>query len=129
MRAALLIGLSLLPLPASAEQAASLGERLDMTTFSNSLGPRHEKGPATLADFGFVASEDGITHTEADGSWRFVLTPLTSQDGRILVCVEDEALNGGSYHTRRAYELIEGATGLLAAVPGGVSHPDCAERD
>lgn len=129
MRATLLVALSLASFPALADPANSLGERLDMTTFPNSLGPRREEGLRTLADYGFAASEDGVTYIEGDGSWRFVLTPLADKEGRILLCVEDEALNGGSYHTRRAYELMEGVTGLLAAVPGRVSHPDCAERD
>ena len=129
MRVLLALVLSLLPLPALAEPPQSLGDRLDMTSFPNSVGPRREEGLKTLADYGFVATgDDGTTYEEDDGSWRFVVTPLASGDGRMLVCVEDQALNGGSYHTRHALELVEDASGLLRATAGPVTHPDCAER-
>jgi hypothetical protein len=112
----------------SAPRVAAL---LDLTSFANSTGPRREGNLKTLRDFGFrdLGREgDTIRAFEADRTWMIALTVLEADDERILLCVVDQALNGGSYFTVAAIEVVLGADELLHATGAAVRHPDCLER-
>jgi hypothetical protein len=83
--------------------AQFVAEKLDTTTFPSSIGPRRAKGKYTFKDYGFVArkvTENQVVLEEEDGSWRFRVGILERRDAGIFVCLEDQALNGGSYHTQ-----------------------------
>ncbi len=91
--------------------------KLDLTSFNNSIGPRREKGKHTFEDYGFALSqsdEKKAVVREPDGSWEFVVTLLPGTES-IKICLEDKALNGGSYHTQHAYMLAPAKDGLLQA--------------
>ncbi len=78
-------------------------EKLDLTAFPSSIGPRRTKGRYTYKDYGFVArklTEKEAVLEEEDGSWRFRVSILERTDAGIFICLEDQALNGGSYHTQ-----------------------------
>ena len=128
MRLVLAAALSLLSVPALAETPQALAERLDLTSFPNSTGPRRDVGLFTFSDFGFTAVEaDGpvVRFADPEDGWTFIVTLLEPRNGRQRLCVEDKAENGGSYHTRHAYEVVEGRTGLVHATATRVTDPKC----
>ena len=131
MRFLLLLALVLMPLPALAEEPRAVVERLDVTSFPNSIGPRREEGLHTFADYGFtdvVVDGQAVRLTWPEGEWVFTVTVLDERNGRLRLCVADKAENGGSYDTVSAIEVVEGATGLLHATANRVVHADCKER-
>ena len=131
MRFLLLVLLTLLSSPALAETPQAIVERLDVTSFSNSTGPRQVEGLHTFTDYGFTQVEaqgQTVRLTEPEGGWVFTVTVLDERNGRLRLCVADKAENGGSYDTVSAIEVVEGATGLLHATANRVNHPDCEER-
>jgi hypothetical protein len=131
MRLILAAALSLLSVPAFAETPQAIAERLDLTSFPNSIGPRRDAGLFTFADYGFTVVEANgqtVRFNEPEGGWVFNVTVLDTRNGRLRLCVADNAENGGSYDTVSALEVVEGATGLLHATANRVNHPDCVER-
>lgn len=123
--------LSLLSAPAFAEAPQAIAERLDVTSFPNSIGPRREAGRFTLTDYGFTLVEANgqmVRFTDAEDGWTFTVTVLDERRGRLRLCVADKAENGGSYDVVKAIEVVEGSTGLLHATANRVNHPDCVER-
>lgn len=42
---------------------------------------------------------------EDDGSWRFYLRVLKRTGSGILICLEHQAMNGGTYHTQGVLSL------------------------
>jgi hypothetical protein len=83
--------------------AQFVSEKLDVTGFPSSIGPRRTKGKYTFKDYGFVVrrvTEKEAVLEEEDGSWRFRVSILERTDAGIFVCLEDQALNGGSYHAQ-----------------------------
>jgi hypothetical protein len=132
MRPLLALPLLLAAVPVHAETAQNLGERLDMTSFPNSIGPRREDGARTLKDYGFTKVQiegETVRFLEPDESWVFAVRPLATTAPQMALCIEDQALNGGSYHIVEALEVTEGTDGLLHATGNDISHPDCAERE
>jgi hypothetical protein len=129
--AALATTMAVFAVPVAAEGPRTVAERLDLTSFPNSTGPRQDEGLYTFADYGFTEVEsDGqvVRFTEPEGGWVFTVTVLDTRDGRLRLCVADKAENGGSYDTVEAIEVVEGASGLLHATANRVNHPDCVER-
>lgn len=94
-------------------------DKLDVTSFSNSFGPRREKGKVTLKDYGF--SDAKFSGKEAviskAGEWEYKITLLDGGSGKTKICFEDKVLNGGSYHSQDAYSLAEDKSGFLKASP------------
>ncbi len=91
-------------------------EKLDVTSFRNSIGPRRQGGKHTFRDYGFVLIQSGDRRAvvrEAGGPWEFIITLLGSEP--VTICLEDKARNGGSYHTQHAYVLTPAEDGLLQA--------------
>ena len=89
-------------------------EKLDMTSFPNSLRPAAEPGLRTLRQFGeqsFAWEEGSLTVAQADGSWVRTFQPLPSRRGRIRLCFADQALQG-TYLAQQAIELRPGKGGL-----------------
>ncbi len=83
--------------------AQCVTEKLDVTAFPSSIGPRRIKGKYTFKDYGFVTrkvTEKEAVLEEEDRSWRFRVGVLERTDAGILICLEDQALNGGTYHTQ-----------------------------
>jgi hypothetical protein len=108
-----------------------VAELLDLTSFPNSTGPRREGALRTFRDFGFSDVErdgDSIRAFEGGRTWMIALTVLERNDERLLLCVVDQALNGGSYFAVAAVEVVLGADELLHATGLEVRHPDCVER-
>lgn len=132
MRVGLVLALSIWSLPALAESPQAIGERLDMTSFPNSVGPRLEDASRTLADYGFtkiVVDGETVRFIEPDDSWLFAIRVLDTPPGQIVLCIEDKAQNGGTYHIVQGLEVSEGVDGLLHATGDRATHPDCAERE
>ena len=128
---AVLAVVALTSFPALAEEPREIAERLDVTSFPNSTGPRREDGLFTLADYGFTdVAVDGQTvrFTDPEDGWVFTVTVLAGRKGRLWLCVADKAGNGGSYDTVKAIEVVEGATGLWHATANRVVNSDCEER-
>ena len=95
-----------------------IAEQIDVTSFRNSIGPRREPGLKTFSDYGFTESDrDGHTArlTDKERSWMFGVTVAEASDERLVLCILDQALNGGSYRTLSAIGYENGAEGLLVA--------------
>lgn len=94
-------------------------ETLDVTSFPSSIGPRRTSGKTTFRDYNFLATkvdENRAVLEEPDGGWRFTLTILGQGKSGILICIEDQALNGGTYDTQSALSVARAdARGLLKA--------------
>ncbi len=56
------------------------------------------------------------------------LTVLERNHERLLLCVVDQALNGGSYFAVTVIEVVLDADELLHATGVEFRHPDCVER-
>jgi hypothetical protein len=115
-----------LPPQATVQRAV---ERLDMSSFRNSLADlaRRSRGK-TLRQLGahrFAWSEGQLEATESDGSWVRTFKPLRAPRGRIRLCFSDQALNGGTYLTSSAIELIALRNGAYRARE--IKHPDCED--
>jgi hypothetical protein len=103
-----------LPSDAAVEQAV---EKLDMTSFPNSLASEGAPGRRALRQFGgqaFAWEEGSLFVTETGGGWSRSFKPLPSKRGRIRLCFAEQAL-GGTYLTQEAIELRPGEGGLYAA--------------
>jgi hypothetical protein len=126
--AALVLAAALQSAPALPQQAAvqRAVERLDMSSFPNSLGNVATGRTRTLrqlGDFRFAWDEGTLEVTETDGSWVRMFKPLSGPRGRIRLCFTDQALNGGTYLTSEAIELTMGRGGVYRARP--ITHRDC----
>lgn len=111
------------PSPALVRQAV---ERLDMTSFPNSLNNGGVPGGRTLSQLGdhrFVWSDGELEVTESGGGWVRMFRPLRSPRGRIRLCFTDQAQNGGTYLTSSAIELARTRGGHYRARP--IRHRDC----
>jgi hypothetical protein len=113
-----------LPPQAAVQRAV---ERLDMSTFPNSLGSVAREGrKRTLRQLGdqrFAWDEGALEVTESDGGWVRIFKPLRSPRGRMRLCFVDQALNGGTYLTSSAIELTALRSGGYRARP--IKHRDC----
>jgi len=104
---------------------------LDITSFPNSIRPGLRPGTKTLAQNGFtevVPTKDDASSVEVyqpDRSWVFKITVRRSENGKMVVCILDQALNGGTYLSLDPVELKRGGDGLLHATGRAVSDPRC----
>jgi hypothetical protein len=81
--------------------------KLDVTSFSSSIGPRKEQGKIHFIDYGFSEPEiRGNVAVIKGKDWIFRVTLLHRTLWNAIVCIEDQATNGGSYHTQAPYLLI-----------------------
>lgn len=84
-----------------------LAEKFDLASIRSSFGPRRTPALRTFADFGLKPSKASETEVifERPGDWRYELTIIGRRDVNgdgievLEVCLVDQALNGGSYHT------------------------------
>ena len=110
----------------SASEAAA---RLDVASFPNSLRPRQRPDLKTLAQNGFtvvIPVKGGVEVYEPDRSWLFGVRVLDSDaDGGGVLCILDQARNGGTYVAQDAVEVRRGSDGLLHATGRSVERPDC----
>ena len=104
----------------------------DVTSFPNSLRPRRQPELKTLAQNGFTvvvpAEGGGVEVYEPDRSWLFGIRVLDSNaDGSgAVLCILDQAQNGGTYVAQDAVEVKRGSDGLLHATGWSIERPDCA---
>ena len=102
-------------------------ERLDLSSFPNSLGGEASGKKKTLRQFGaqrFKWEEGRLEVTEASGDFARSFRPLKSAAGRIRLCFDEQALKG-TYLTSQAIELTPGRGGLYRGRV--VKDGDCEE--
>ena len=111
---------------------SEVARTLDITSFPNSIRPGLKPGTKTLAQNGFtemVLVKDDPSSVEVyqpGHSWLFGITVLRSEGaGKALVCILDQALNGGTYLSLEPIELQWDKDGLLYATGRKVSDPRC----
>ena len=89
-------------------------ERLDLSSFPNSLRSEAKGTKKTLRQFGaqrFKWEEGRLEVTEVSGDFARSFRPLKSPAGRIRLCFDEQALKG-TYLTSQAIELTPGRGGL-----------------
>jgi hypothetical protein len=92
-------------------------ERLDLSSFPNSLGSEAKGTKKTLRQLGahrFEWEDGRLEVTEAGGDFARSFRPLKSPAGRIRLCFDEQALKG-TYLTSQAIELRPGRGGLYRA--------------
>jgi hypothetical protein len=92
-------------------------ERLDLSSFPNSLGSEAKGAKKTFRQFGaqrFKWEDGQLEVTEASGDFARSFRPLKSPAGRIRLCFDEQALKG-TYLTSQAIELTPGRGGLYKA--------------
>ena len=105
-----------------------IAEQIDVTSFRNSIGPRREPELKTFSDYGFIESDlDGHTArlTDKERSWLFAVTVAEASDERLVLCILDQALDGGSYRTLSAIGFKDGTEGLLVATAEAQDDGNC----
>ena len=75
-------------------------EKLDITSFPSSIGPRREPGKTFFKDYGFDSTRttDRTADLETmEKDWIFHFDVVDISDSGIVICLTDKAQNGGSY--------------------------------
>jgi hypothetical protein len=84
-------------------------DHLDVRTFPSSIGPRRETNKVTFSDYGFMPQEssgDKAVLTNLQKDWFFTVKVLEQGRNSILICVGDEAADGGTYHATYPLRLV-----------------------
>ncbi len=84
-------------------------DHLDVRTFQSSIGPRREANKVTFSDYGFMPQEisgDKAVLTDLQKDWFFTVKVLEQGRNSILICVGDEAADGGTYHAAYPLRLV-----------------------
>ena len=115
--------------------AAAVAQALDLTSFPNSIragqSAEQRRRAKTLAQWGFTQVDTAagalrrVAVYRPDRQWLFQITVLRSTGDTAVVCILDQALNGGTYVTQTSVEVRRGADGLLHATRWHVSEPAC----
>ena len=110
-------------------------EKLDLSTFRNSFGPRRQPGMRFFSDFGLrpkTQANGTIAFEEED--WYYKITVLGrgdyNRDGveDLLICFTDQALRG-TYRTEIPLVVTRySPQGLLIAIAYDVDHSSCGHR-
>ena len=88
-------------------------------------------GTKTLSQNGFTeavptkSDASSVEVYQPDRSWLFKITVRGSKDGKTVVCILDQALNGGTYLSLDPMELKRGGAGLVHATGRAISDPRC----
>ena len=89
-------------------------EKLDLSSFPNSLQAEAKPGKKTLGQFGpqgFAWEDGSLEVTETRGNFVRSFRPLKSVAGRMRLCMDEQA-TGGTYLTSQAIELTPVKGGL-----------------
>jgi hypothetical protein len=109
--------------------ALDVVRNLDVTSFPNSIGPRREPGKMRLRDYGFVKIEprgravDVFEQPKRD--WLFSVRVLHDFGPRKTICLIDQNVGGGTYHTVEPIEIKRGRDGLYRATKRRLDEPAC----
>jgi hypothetical protein len=108
-----------------------VARRLDLRSFPNSTGPRRTPNAARPADYGFtMLKREGasISLIQSDGSWELGFSPIGREGDTLLLCIRDQALNGGSYDTQEPVAVRKEADGLFHASRTKAHPSSCPPR-
>ncbi|ELQ9312152.1 hypothetical protein R3D73_005198 [Serratia marcescens] len=114
------------------DTSAEILNRLDMTSFPNSLGPRHLKQGTTLSELKIttVSSEKGMaTATNADKSWTYALNLLNEdkQKETYTVCFNDKAVPGPpTYNNSQELVVKKSSQGTYKVIQVITENSECA---
>ena len=106
------------------ELAKFVFERLDISSFRNSTGPRRKPGQRHFSDLGVHPNKltDTTASSDDDGEWLYQIRVLGKSDynrdgvPEVAICFIESALNGGSYTASGHYvlQLLEDRAVALA---------------
>ncbi|WP_206518557.1 hypothetical protein [Stakelama tenebrarum] len=107
---------------------AEVAQRLDVTSFPNSITPRREPEKSSFADYGFtqVTREgDAVALQPENGRWVFRIRLLGATGDTLRICVLDRALDGGTYFTVAPIEIAEDDDGIFRATGREITSQEC----
>ncbi len=107
-------------------------EKLDLSTFRNSFGPRRQPGMRLFSDFGLQPKTQANGAIEfQDADWYYKVTVLGrgdyNRDGveDLIICFTDQSLRG-TYRTESPLLVTRySLDGLLIAIAYNVDHERC----
>jgi hypothetical protein len=102
--------------PTPDPMALYVAKHLDVLSIPSSIYPRRRAGANTLADYGFVdfkAADGGVQSIEQDKRWMFGIKIVADEGGIKVLCVQDQAMNNGTYLSQTTIEVKIGPDGLF----------------
>lgn len=96
--------------------ARAVAEHLDILSFPNSIYPRRRPGANTLRDYGFTHFENaagGVRSIDPATHWVFGVKIVEDNGGIKVLCIQDEAVNGGGIFSQSTIEVKLGRDGLF----------------
>lgn len=100
-------------------EIAKVVETLDVLSFRNSIRPRSRPDAHTLQQYGFTkvksVTEKAISLAQEDDSWYFSLRIARDDGDTKVLCIEDDANNGGTYRSAFELRIVRSAEGLYQA--------------
>jgi hypothetical protein len=104
-------------------------DKLDLTSFPSSIGPRRAEGKASFQDYGAFprkVSEDEADLALKDESWWYRIAILKRTDSDIFACFEDRATYPARYHTQNVLWLLRpDSQSMLNAEISKIAFDDC----
>jgi hypothetical protein len=100
-----------LPKVPAAKLMSYILDHLDVRTFPSSIGPRRAANKITFSDYGFMPQEisgNKAVLTTLQKDWFLTVRVLEQEQGSnsILICLSDEAADGGTYHATYPLRLV-----------------------
>jgi len=111
-------------------EALYVAQHLDVLSFPNSIHPRKRPGAKMLVDYGFnhfKLLKGGVESVEDDGQWFFSVKVVNDDGSRKVLCIVDQAMNGGSYLSQGTVEVRLGADGLFHGTGNSPKSDQCPE--
>ncbi|MBK5408981.1 hypothetical protein JFU58_10575 [Pseudomonas sp. TH34] len=100
-------------------EIAKVVETLDVLSFRNSMRPRSRPDAHTLQQYGFTkvrsVTDKAISLALEDDSWHFSLRIARDDGDTKVLCIEDDANNGGTYRSAFELMIVRSAEGLYQA--------------
>lgn len=101
---------------------ASTFSKIDLSSFANSLGPRHLASGTTVKDLGWITkdtSENSTTYMSRDGGWLYNIRLIQADKEQLVICFTDQGLKNAHYLSsqieRLHYEKTDDGKSLYIA--------------
>ncbi|MBS1023373.1 hypothetical protein JK207_15355 [Gluconobacter cerinus] len=102
--------------------STSVFSKIDLSSFANSLGPRHLPSGTTVKDLGWITkdtSQNSTTYISRDGRWLYNIKLIQVDKEHLVICFTDQGLKDAHYLSSQIERLhtkkTEGGKSLYVA--------------